>query len=183
LLPLMYLLWITPHRALFVPALIQSALCFYMFGFHVHEKAILTATVPLSLICVYDVHYAKVFFFLGTVANFSLFPLLYTTQETPIKILLLLIHTILSYHFLQRYFYKSHTFTINTAEQAYLYGLIGVQLFSSAHSFILGDKLPFLPLLLTSVYCSIGVGYAYIKLYWMLFKLANSLNVYKQKVN
>ena len=57
-----------------------------MFGYHVHEKAILMATVPMALAaadCEWD---ARQYFMLSTVGHVALMPLLYTEQEYPIKV-------------------------------------------------------------------------------------------------
>jgi alpha-1,3-glucosyltransferase len=48
-----------------------------MFGWHVHEKAILMVIIPLGLIATESTFHAKSFLFLSTVGHFSLFPLLF----------------------------------------------------------------------------------------------------------
>ena len=52
-------------------------------------------------------------------------------------------------------------------EACYLYGLVVLELYCSAiHPFtVLAVKLPFLPLMLTSVYCAVGVIWAWILFY------------------
>lgn len=49
-------------------------------------------------------------------------------------------------------------------EACYLYGLVFLEFYCSAiHPFtVLAVKLPFLPLMLTSVYCAVGVVWAWI---------------------
>lgn len=55
-------------------------------------------------------------------------------------------------------------------EVVYLIGLVGVAVFCEV-VFPLSpwhQKLPFLPLLLTSVYCALGVSYSFLRLYLTL---------------
>ena len=49
-------------------------------------------------------------------------------------------------------------------EKVYLSGIIGLQIFYSFGAKLLGieEKLPFLPLMLISTYCALGVIYAWI---------------------
>ena len=49
--PCLAALWRHPRPALFPRALAFCNLCGFMFGWHVHEKAILHATLPLALVC------------------------------------------------------------------------------------------------------------------------------------
>lgn len=55
-------------------------------------------------------------------------------------------------------------------ESLYLLGLLPLELYCSiVHSSLgLTEKLPFLPLLLTSVYCALGVTYSWLKFYWIM---------------
>lgn len=48
-------------------------------------------------------------------------------------------------------------------ERGYLLGLVVVELYASwLHPALLGRKLPFLPLMLVSTYCALGIAYAWI---------------------
>lgn len=58
----------------------------FMFGWHVHEKAILLIIVPSSLLALKDRRYLAAFTPLAVAGHFSLFPLLYTVAEFPLKV-------------------------------------------------------------------------------------------------
>ncbi|KAM8923360.1 dolichyl pyrophosphate Glc1Man9GlcNAc2 alpha-1,3-glucosyltransferase isoform 6-T6 [Lycaon pictus] len=80
----------------FLRCLILCALSSFLFGWHVHEKAILLAVLPMSLLSVGKAGDASIFLILTTTGHYSLFPLLFTAPELPIKILLMLLFTIYS---------------------------------------------------------------------------------------
>ena len=56
-----------------------------MFGWHVHEKAILLVIIPFSLVALRDRRYFGAFRPLAVSGHVSLFPLLFTAAEFPIK--------------------------------------------------------------------------------------------------
>eukprot|EP00884_Botryococcus_braunii_P019288 jgi/Botrbrau1/6042/Bobra.0042s0025.2 len=51
---------------------------------------------------------------------------------------------------------------LQPGEAAVLLGIVGVELFSLLHPLLLGDRLPFLPLMLISVYCAAGLLWAWL---------------------
>ncbi|XP_075858457.1 dolichyl pyrophosphate Glc1Man9GlcNAc2 alpha-1,3-glucosyltransferase isoform X2 [Microcebus murinus] len=150
----------------FLRCLILCALSSFMFGWHVHEKAILLAILPMSLLSVGKAGDASIFLILTTTGHYSLFPLLFTAPELPIKILLMLLFTIYSISSLKTLFRKEkHLF--NWMETFYLLGLGPLEVCCEFVFPFTSWKLkyPFIPLLLTSVYCAVGITYAWFKLY------------------
>ena len=154
----MYRVWQNPNPRFFVPYASLSALCFFLFGFHVHEKAILMASVPLTLIALSSRALSRPAFLLNTIGTYALFPLLFQPGEIPFKLALFVTHTLVSYHI-----YGSD----NTRHEiAYMLGLLPLFIFTEiAHPIWLAPRLPFLPLLLTSIYCAMGVLYGWLLLY------------------
>lgn len=69
----------------FVGAITLCGFASFLFGWHVHEKAILLVIIPFSLLAVKDRRYLGAFRPLAVSGHVSLFPLLFTTQEFPIK--------------------------------------------------------------------------------------------------
>uniref|UniRef100_A0A673TR46 Alpha-1,3-glucosyltransferase n=1 Tax=Suricata suricatta TaxID=37032 RepID=A0A673TR46_SURSU len=97
ILPSVFCLWFKPQGPRgFLRCLILCALSSFLFGWHVHEKAILLAVLPMSLLSVGKAGDASIFLILTTTGHYSLFPLLFTAPELPIKILLMLLFTIYS---------------------------------------------------------------------------------------
>ncbi|XP_070313343.1 dolichyl pyrophosphate Glc1Man9GlcNAc2 alpha-1,3-glucosyltransferase isoform X7 [Odocoileus virginianus] len=109
---------------------------------------------------------ASIFLILTTTGHYSLFPLLFTAAELPIKILLMLLFTIYSISSLKTLFRKEKPL-FNWMETFYLLGLGPLEVFCEfVFPFTSWNlKYPFIPLLLTSVYCAVGITYAWFKLY------------------
>ncbi|XP_070282973.1 dolichyl pyrophosphate Glc1Man9GlcNAc2 alpha-1,3-glucosyltransferase isoform X4 [Myotis yumanensis] len=150
----------------FLRCLILCALSSFMFGWHVHEKAILLAILPMSLLSVGKAGDASIFLILTTTGHYSLFPLLFTAPELPIKILLMLLFTIYSISSLKTLFRKEKPL-FNWMETFYLLGLGPLEVFCEFVFPFTSWKLKysFLPLLLTSAYCAVGITYAWFRLY------------------
>uniref|UniRef100_A0A8C1IRQ1 Alpha-1,3-glucosyltransferase n=1 Tax=Cyprinus carpio TaxID=7962 RepID=A0A8C1IRQ1_CYPCA len=176
ILPALFKIWHRPNGARgFLRCLVICALGSFMFGWHVHEKAILMAILPLSLLAVDSRKDAGIFLMLSVTSHYSLFPLLFTTQELPIKIFLMLLFTIFSLASLKTLFRKGGAL-LNPLEVTYLLGLIPLELICEfVYPLTVWQKtFPFLPLMLTSVYCALGVTYAFIRLYISLLTCSDT---------
>nr|CAG4647935.1 EOG090X06YP [Moina brachiata] len=167
----------------FVRAIVLCAFASFIFGWHVHEKAILMVIIPYSLLAILNPHDARLFLILSITGHVSLFPLLFTPFENVIKVVVIAGFSIASYSFLAALHYdeKAKVTLVNfkSWEKIYLAGLVFVGLFESClHSFFdpLGH-LPFLPLLIMSVYCSVGILYV-----WVLLSFATLKSPKKSKV-
>uniref|UniRef100_K1QH83 Alpha-1,3-glucosyltransferase n=1 Tax=Magallana gigas TaxID=29159 RepID=K1QH83_MAGGI len=155
----------------FVRAVVLCAFGSYLFGWHVHEKAILIIILPLCLLVFNKREDASIFLILSTTGHYSIFPLLFTSAETTTKILLMLAYSVFAFSSLG-YIYKSNWSwqslpLLNSLESLYIVGLIPLEVWNSAIFPFLdfSEKFPFLPLMLTSVYCSFGIIYSWIKFY------------------
>ncbi|XP_065668515.1 dolichyl pyrophosphate Glc1Man9GlcNAc2 alpha-1,3-glucosyltransferase isoform X2 [Hydra vulgaris] len=174
ILPCLIKIWFRPNeKNLFLPCLILCAYASFIFGYHVHEKAILMVTIPMTLLSTKSEEYARVFTILSITANFSIFPLLYKEAETPLKLSLFLLYTFLSTYCLYHFYGQKSTVPglgipfIKRYEAFYLYGYIPLFIYCNiGHNMIdWNGKLPFLPLMLTSLYCSIGVIWSWLLMY------------------
>uniref|UniRef100_A0A4W3JW64 Alpha-1,3-glucosyltransferase n=1 Tax=Callorhinchus milii TaxID=7868 RepID=A0A4W3JW64_CALMI len=167
IMPAVLHLWRSPRGAKgFLQCLILCALGSFLFGWHVHEKAILMALLPLSLLAVENRKDAGIYLTLVTTGHFSFFPLLFTGPELPLKICLMLLFTVYSFSALRSLFRKEGPL-LNWPESIYLIGLVPLEVICEIIYPLSPWQLsfPFVPLLLTSMYCAIGVTYSWIKLY------------------
>ncbi|CAH1154980.1 unnamed protein product [Phaedon cochleariae] len=186
--PAMVKLFLLDRRAAhFVRCLVVCALTSFLFGWHVHEKAILMAIIPLSILSIMESNDARIFLILSTVGHYSLFPLLFPTSLLLVKVFLLLLYTLYAFHSLFKLYplsiCKYSLPLLNPFESMYLLGLIGVFLYENVVHSILGfdKRFPFLPLMITSVYCAVGVIYCWIN-YYIYFLKYNGMHV-KSKIN
>lgn len=63
-------------------------------------------------------------------------------------------------------------FVIGWIAKSYLLGLLIIEIWSQfLHPYFLGDKLPFVPLMLISTYCALGIMYSWI---WQLNRIVQS---------
>ncbi|KAK6637289.1 hypothetical protein RUM44_007703 [Polyplax serrata] len=187
ILPCLVKLWRWPGNPLhFIRCLVICALSSFLFGWHVHEKAILIAIIPLSLVAVIWQKEAQVFVVLSVTGHYSLHPLLFTRFEIPLKFSLFLLHCFYSFSNLSYLFDERHRSSLklpllNRLESLYVLGFI--PLFLSEVLFFpavgLTTRLPFLSLLLTSAYCSLGVCYSWVKYYWHFLTMKMDFKSYE----
>jgi alpha-1,3-glucosyltransferase len=85
-LPPLIRLFNNPAPQNFLPTLTLTAYSSFIFGWHVHEKAILLVILPATLFCLRDRRHFAAFFPLAVAGHVSLFPLLFTPQEFLIKV-------------------------------------------------------------------------------------------------
>jgi alpha-1,3-glucosyltransferase len=175
MLPLLVALWRKRSsanvNAVFLRALSYASLAAFMFGWHVHEKAILVALVPLTFVTTASHVDRQQWLLLTAAGGAALLPLL--DPARPIDRLagaaLLALFWLVAYLALARLAPRvEHRFS-ERALVAYAIGALLV-LPAAVHVVIpLLDRqtrLPFLPLMLTSVYCALGVACAWIRASW-----------------
>ncbi|XP_005090004.1 probable dolichyl pyrophosphate Glc1Man9GlcNAc2 alpha-1,3-glucosyltransferase [Aplysia californica] len=186
MMPSLYSLWVSKDKVSFVRSVVLCAYTSFLFGWHVHEKAVLLMIIPMTLLVIYDQHYAKMYLILCVTGFYSLFPLLFTPFENVLKVLMLLQSAIFAFlalnsvhsptpakfsrAALNRLFKPLSCLQLpflNVPESLYVLGLVPLGVGNSAGLWLLGAdrRLPFLPLLTTSVYCSLGVLYSWLLLY------------------
>jgi alpha-1,3-glucosyltransferase len=83
--PFLIRLFVRPTWENFVGAVTLCGYASFLFGWHVHEKAILIVIIPFSLIALKDRRYLGAFRPLAVAGHVSLFPLLFTAAEFPVK--------------------------------------------------------------------------------------------------
>lgn len=190
LLPCLIKVWRDPRPKMITRWIAYAYTCGFLFGWHVHEKASLHFVIPLAIVAMHSSEEARHYFLLSIVSCYSLFPLLFQAQEYPVKVLLLLSHSTLMWLGFSSYFsskpavkanpsprkrggkspasikVKEVGFTVGKMGMNYLLGLLAVEIWGQfLHPFFLGDRLPFVPLMLISVYCALGIMYSWL---WQL---------------
>lgn len=150
----------------FLQAVVLCSCASFIFGWHVHEKAILMAIIPLCLLSLLNIHDAKYSFLLSFVGNFSLFPLLFTPELIIVKYSLFLAYSSVHFVLLKSLHLK---LVFQWYEQIYLLGCTILPLYEHIVSPMLhlNTRLPFLKLLLMSVYCSLGILYSFLRYYYL----------------
>ncbi|KAH6661387.1 Dolichyl pyrophosphate Glc1Man9GlcNAc2 alpha-1,3-glucosyltransferase [Truncatella angustata] len=154
-------LFLKPTWDGFVGAVTLCGYASFLFGWHVHEKAILLVIIPFSLIALKDRRYLSAFRPLAVSGHVSLFPLLFTPAEFPIKtvytifwlILFLMVFDRLAPASNRQRFFLFDRFTV-------LYIAVSIPLIaytSLIHQMVFGKSYEFLPLMFTSSYSAIGV--------------------------
>ncbi|KAF8339207.1 glycosyltransferase family 57 protein [Cantharellus anzutake] len=182
-------LWRTPTHKSFLTALTLCGWASFMFGWHVHEKAILLVLVPLSLMAADSGLHLRVFMIASAAGIYSLFPLIFKPSESIIKVIYSTGWCCIVYGMLQKRAYEFPntliTAVVERMENLYLAGFVPLQAFvvlfpfltsrrpSSSSAFPTAQtcvvvsggngQLEFLPLMLTSVYCSIGLLWAFVR--------------------
>ena len=78
-------LFLQPSWHAFVSTLTLCGYASFLFGWHVHEKAILLVIIPFSLLALKDRRFFAAFRPLAVAGHVSLFPLLFTIMEAPVK--------------------------------------------------------------------------------------------------
>jgi alpha-1,3-glucosyltransferase len=196
-LPCLVALWRQPRPSRFALAVAYANLCGFMWGYHVHEKAIITALLPMAwaLTASEDLHLSS-FVLLSSAGHVGIFPLLHQLAEIPVRWALALVYYVgsvwavpaVSAHGAaaaaatassRRGKPRQETSTLGswadaggllpawlgTPVKVYLVGLVLLEAYCSmGHEVLLQGRLPFLPLLLTSTYCAVGVSWAWAQL-------------------
>ena len=169
-----------PPTVIFLRSLTLCTLSSFLFSWHVHEKAILMPLLPLTLLIVVGNRLdCKVFLILSVTAIVSLLPLL-PDNLVMIKILFLVVYVVYavpSVELLAKYFHENRgdhgdhsdqddQDLLTSHERTYVFMFIPLLICTAIiHPFLWPNKLSFLPLAITSVYCSLGVIYSFLQLH------------------
>lgn len=172
MLPALWSLWNAKTGDQFVRGLTVSTLSSFLFGWHVHEKAILLVTLPFTWLAIGSNRDARIFLILICAGYYGLHPLLFTPAEIPLKYVLLVLYCYGAFKMLKdrfpvRMFHGLTLPLLNFWESVYVLGFFGVEFYNCIlHGPVLhlDGKLPFLPLMMTSAYAAIGIVYVYVRL-------------------
>lgn len=177
--PVLVVLWKKCHFAadpqiLFLRSVVLCSLSSFLFSWHVHEKAVIMSVVPMTLLAIVSDEDARTWITMTAAATSAVFPLLTMSAETPVKLFLSLAYFAyavpgLAFH---AKIFDSKTL-LSKWEKIYLLFLFVLHVFISVVMPVsgIGSRLPFLPLLLTSLSSAAGIMFAYIRSYETLLKV------------
>ncbi|KAI8328316.1 family 57 glycosyltransferase [Chlamydoabsidia padenii] len=158
-------LWRRPTYDCFISSLTLCGFASYFFGWHVHEKAIMLVLIPYSFMATRSVFHLRMFVTLSSAGIVSLYPLLFQIQETPIKLSITLIWYLSILPGLCYCLQTKLRQLLTQVEWIYVMGLIILQCYTSiGHTLLFGAHYEFLPLMMTSIYCALGIMYGWILL-------------------
>ncbi|TRY63455.1 hypothetical protein TCAL_00872 [Tigriopus californicus] len=169
MVPSLVHLWRHPRNVLsFLKAVVLCNFGAFLFGWHVHEKAILHVTIPLTIVACLERREAKILMFLSLTAHVSLLPLLYRAQESVLKISIVLFSWVFYIRWYGQRYQNMVRLPLSCWEACYCIGHALVVIFETVIfpclPLTLQASWPFLPLLLYSEYCALGLLYAWIQL-------------------
>jgi alpha-1,3-glucosyltransferase len=154
-------LWFKPDWEAFVGALTLCSYASFLFGWHVHEKAILLVVIPFSLLALKDRRSLGAFRPLAVAGHVSLFPLLFTAAEFPVKTgytVFWLIMFLYAFDRLAPASTRPRVFLLDRLSLLYIAISIPLIAYCSLlHGVVFGGKYEFMPLMLISSYSAIGV--------------------------
>lgn len=154
-------LFVRPNWDAFIGAVTLCGYSSFLFGWHVHEKAILLVIIPFSLIALKDRRHLGAFRPLAVSGHVSLFPLLFTPAEFPIKTVYTIFWLILFLMVFDRMAPASRGprfFLFDRFTNLYITVSIPLIVYCSLlHPIIFGKSYEFLPLMFMSSYSAIGV--------------------------
>lgn len=154
-------LFLQPTWETFVGAVTLCGYASFLFGWHVHEKAILLVIIPFSLLALKDRRYLGAFRPLAVAGHVSLFPLIFTVAEFPVKTvytIFWLVLFLLAFDRLAPASSHARVFLLDRFSLVYIGIAIPLLVYCSLiHPIAFGQKYEFLPLMFTSSYSAIGV--------------------------
>ncbi|ODV59279.1 dolichyl-P-Glc:Glc1Man(9)GlcNAc(2)-PP-dolichol alpha-1,3-glucosyltransferase [Ascoidea rubescens DSM 1968] len=173
-------LFIKPTFNRFIGCLTLCGYSSFLFGWHVHEKAVLLIIIPYSFLVIKDKRLLLTFDLLIFAGYVSLFPLLIKSNEWVIKVLYTYVWLLIFYKSFDEICSSSSSlmtrrvFYLDRLILMYIIGFIPLVLICSfldifAIKIPIIKKLEFLRLMAYSVYCSVGIVSSWCALNWLYF--------------
>ncbi|KAI1739847.1 glycosyltransferase family 57 protein [Xylaria scruposa] len=162
-----------PSWDAFVGAVTLCGYASFLFGWHVHEKAILLVLIPFSLIALKDRRHLSAFRPLAVSGHVSLFPLLFTPAEFPVKTVYTIFWLVLFLMVFGRLAPASQRprfFLFDRLTTIYIAVSIPLIVYCSLlHQVVFGKRYEFLPLMFMSAYSALGVVVSWVGFMFVYF--------------
>ena len=134
-----------------------------MVAYHVHEKAIMTAIIPLAMLIQHEPE-RRLFLRMNALGLVGLFPLLFRPVELPLKLL----------SYIGYMAYVCSSIKEPTVPLLDLLGMtmlaILVAFVEFIHPLCIYPRMEFLPLLLTSVTCAVGLIFCWGNTWYLIIQ-------------
>ncbi|KAH3900173.1 probable Dolichyl pyrophosphate Glc1Man9GlcNAc2 alpha-1,3-glucosyltransferase [Saccharomycodes ludwigii] len=170
-----------PNFKRFLGSLTLCGYASFLFGWHVHEKAILLVIIPFSFLVISDRRLLTPFRLVTSASYVSLFPLLFTSQDFLLKILYVSVWCLIFFFSLRDVTKISSSverrvWFFDRIALVYIIGLLFMVLacgfldaFVANHqeNYKFLAKYEFLSLMIYSVYCSMGIIGSWLGLSWL----------------
>lgn len=166
-------LFLWPTKSRFLAAVTLCGYASFLFGWHVHEKAILLVIFPLSFLALKDSRILSTFVPLTVSGYISLFPLIYTSGESLLKTCYTFVWFVMFHlsfkNLVQVRSIQKHVFLLDRAILIYMIGFVPLMLSGFVMERVFASRLEFAYLMSVSVYCSIGVIGSWVSFSWLYF--------------
>jgi alpha-1,3-glucosyltransferase len=149
LLPACICAWkATPH--IFIRCVVFGSLSSFMLAYHVHEKAIMTAIIPLTIL-IQGEKERRLYFRMNAFGLIGLFPLLFRPVELSFKVF--------SYLAFMGFILNVHSGLYLSKIDIWIIGLLSMLVLYTEilHPIMIHPHMEFLPLLFVSVFCALGL--------------------------
>jgi alpha-1,3-glucosyltransferase len=145
------------------------AMSSFMLAYHVHEKAIMTAIVPLTLLAPTSVENGRLYIRMTAIGVLGLFPLLFRPVELPLKVASYMGFLALAVKALEEML--GTTSLLTNLDFTGIIVLTCVVIFLEIiHPLALFPRMEFLPLLITSTICAFGLFGCWIQTGRLMFR-------------
>ena len=172
-------LFFQPNFERFIGAISLCAYASFLFGWHVHEKAVMLIIIPLAFVICQDRRLLPSFQLLTSAGYVSLFPLLYGSAEWMFKSLITFVWFIVfqtSFSEVVHFSRKIDARVVVLDRLNLVYMLLFVPLCIiiqmldiESRNFAVLRRLEFVRLMVYSVYCSFGVISSWSSILWLYF--------------
>lgn len=175
-------LFLQPNFKRFVGSLTLCGFASFLFGWHVHEKAILLVIFPMTFLITLDKRFLGPFNLLVSSGYVSLFPLIYTCDEWLIKVVYTLLWYIIFYFNFRKVVAipkknngsQFGDIILDRVINGYILGLIPVISIVTLmdvfqYKFEVFQRMEFMKLMLVSVYCAVGIISSWNGFSWVYF--------------
>jgi len=157
IIPMLRSVWKSP-KGKEIQGYYVCALASFIFGYHVHEKAILISLIPLTVLAIaYPQQFGRDYLILSSAGYSGLLPLIFTHFEQPFILGLFGTHQL----FIVCLFIDNFR-ECSILEKMYILISMPVVCYVQTWSKFIHPALPFLSLIVQSCYSAVGVIYAFI---------------------